>query len=194
MAAKQFTSEEWKKINKALDNDPKKYGIPERVHGSAVIGSFNIRKLGNARSRSPETWAFLAHIIKQYDLIALQEVMDDLSGLNRIMELLGSDYGMIVSDRTGAFPGDSGLAERLAFVFRWSVVRRGEVVSDITYDRSKVLEILAKNLEDKDGEKGIYSAMKPLADYYRKMQEYKAGTRSRKPSKPRKLKMPVFLS
>lgn len=194
MAVKQFDDDEWEKIWKTLDADPENYGLPKRVYGSVIIGSFNIRKLGSSKSRSPETWEFLAHIIKQYDLIALQEVMDDLSGLNRIMDLLGPDYGMIVSDRTGAFPGDAGLAERLAFVFRWSVVQRGEVVSDITYDRSKVIEILAKNLDDKDGENGIYSAIKPLADYYRKKEEYDAGERTTKPSKPRSVKMPVFLS
>jgi len=194
MAAKQFTPEEWKKIRATLDKNPQAYGLPKRIYGSAVIGSFNVRKLGRSRGRSPETWDFLAHIIKQYDLMAVQEVMDDLSGLKRIMDLLGPEYGMVVSDRTGAFPGAAGLAERLAFVFRWTVVRRGEVVSDISYDRSKVLEILAKNLDGSDMQKGIYSAMKPLADYYKKMEEYKVGSRSKKPSKPRKVKMPVFLS
>jgi len=181
MAAKQFTSAEWKKIRATLAKNPKKYGLPERIYGSAVIGSFNIRKLGNARGRSPETWDFLAHICKQYDLLAVQEVMDDLTGLQRIMEKLGPDFGMIVSDRTGAFPGDSGLAERLVFIYRWSVVNRGEVVSDITYDRSKVLQILAENINDID------NVMKP---YSKALAEYKKGKRK----KPKDPKMPVFLS
>ena len=50
--------------------------------------------------------------------------MDDLSGLNRIMEHLGPEFGMVVSDKTGVFPGASGLGERLGFVFRWSIVKR----------------------------------------------------------------------
>jgi len=181
MAAKQFTSTEWKIIRATLAKNPKKYGLPERIYGSAVIGSFNIRKLGNARGRSPETWDFLAHICKQYDLLAVQEVMDDLTGLQRIMEKLGPDFGMIVSDRTGAFPGDSGLAERLVFIYRWSVVNRGEVVSDITYDRSKVLQILAENINDID------NVMKP---YSKALADYKKGKRK----KPKDPKMPVFLS
>lgn len=181
MAAKQFTSAEWAKIRATLDKDPGKYGLPERIYGSAVIGSFNIRKLGNARRRSPETWDFLVHICKHFDLLAVQEVMDDLTGLHRIMEKLGPEFGMIVSDRTGAFPGDAGLAERLGFIFRWSVVKRGEVVSDITYDRSKVLEILAENIDDID---------KVMQPYAKAMARYRDGKR-RKPKSP---KMPVFLS
>jgi len=181
MAAKQFTSVEWRKIRATLAKNPNKYGLPERIYGSAVIGSFNIRKLGNARARSPETWEFLAHICKQYDLLAVQEVMDNLTGLQRIMDKLGPDFGMIVSDRTGAFPGAAGLAERLGFIFRWSVVNRGEVVSDITYDRSKVLQILAENIGD------INKVMQP---YSKALVNYREGKR-RKPKNP---KMPVFLS
>ena len=144
MPTKLFTVAEWGKINATLDKDPGKFGFPQRIYGSAVIGSFNIRKLGNARGRSPQTWEFLARMCGQYDLLAVQEVMDDLGGLRRIMDLLGPEFGMIVSDRTGAFPGAAGLAERLAFIFRWSIVCRGEVVSDISYDRSKVLQTLAE--------------------------------------------------
>lgn len=181
MPTKPFTGAEWKKINATLDRNPEKFGLPQRVYGSAVIGSFNIRKLGNARGRSPHAWEFLARVCSQYDLLAVQEVMDDLSGLRRIIDLLGPEFGMIVSDRTGAFPGAAGLAERLAFIFRWSIVCRGEVVSDISYDRSKVLETIAENFDD------IRAVMQP---YSEKLARFAAG-RGRKPKPP---KMPVFLS
>jgi len=181
MAAKQFTPDEWEKIREELEKNPGKYGFPERVYGSTVIGSFNIRKLGAARNRNAETWDFLAHICKQFDLLAVQEIMDDLSGFQKLMEMLGPEFGMIVSDKTGVFPGDTGLGERLGFIFRWSVVKRAEVVSDITYDRSKVLELLRKNIDD------INLA---LATYNEKMEDYEAGRRKTKPV----IHMPAFLS
>ena len=181
MASKLFTKDEWKTINAALDNNPDKYGFPKRIYGTALMGSFNIRKLGSSRNRSAETWQFLARICKQFDLIAIQEIMDDLSGLNRIMEYLGQEFGMVVSDKTGVFPGASGLGERLGFVFRWSIVERGEVISDITYDRTKVIEIMAENYQ------AIHNAMQPYSERYL---EYKAGTRN----KPKNIKLPAFLS
>ena len=179
--AKQYTPSEWQKINKRLDADPVKFGFPERIYGSALIGSFNIRKLGSSLSRSTDTWEFLARICRQYDLIAIQEIMDDLSGINRIMDLLGSDFGMVVSDKTGVYPGDDGLGERLGFIFRWKTVERGEVISDITFDRSKVLQIMAENYES------INEVIEPYAKRYA---NYKAG----KQGKPRNIKMPAFLS
>jgi hypothetical protein len=181
MALKPFTKTEWQTINSVLDNDPEKFNFPRRIYGTVLIGSFNIRKLGSSRNRNMETWQFLARVCGQFDLIAVQEIMDDLSGLNRIMELLGPDFGMVVSDKTGVFPGDSGLGERLGFIFRWSIVERGEVISDITYDRTKVIEILAENYE------AIHKVMKP---YSERFLEYRAGNRK----KPKNIKLPAFLS
>jgi len=177
----QFTKEEWGKISAELEKNPDKYGFPERRYGSVLLGSFNIKKLGSTRNRSPETWDFLAKVCKQFDLLSVQEIMDNLGGLNRIMEKLGPEFGMIVSDKTGAFPGERGVSERLAFIFRWSVVKRANVVSDISYDRTKVLNTL-------------YEKIKPINEaistYSKKLDELKNGERKTKPY----LKMPVFLS
>jgi len=179
--ATAFTDDQWELIMAEMASNPDAYGLPERRYGSVVMGSFNIRKLGSNLNRSPETWEFLAEVIRHYDLIAIQEILDDLSGLNRLMSLLGGDYGMIVSDKTGVFPGQAGVGERLGFIFRWSIVQRGEVVSDITYDRSKVIEILAQNYDE------VHAVMAPYAEKYK---EYKAGNRG----KPRSPKLPAFLS
>lgn len=184
-----FTEAEWKQINEVLDaNDAKdpalnetEFGLPQRIYGSAVLASFNIRKLGSAHKRSGVTWEFLARLCRRFDLLAIQEVMDDLTGLERLRDLMGEEYGMIVSDKTGAFPGDAGLNERMAFLYRRSIVRRGPIVSDVTYDRSKVHQLLAENWE------AVQPAMEQFAD---KLAEFEAGTRKTKP----KLDIPLFLS
>lgn len=181
MTTRQFSTTEWDTIMAQLEQSPTRYGFPKRIYGSVLIGSFNIRKLGSDRSRNERTWQFLAHICRQYDLLAIQEIMDDLSGIKRLMSLLGSEFGLIVSDKTGAFPGEPGVGERLGFIFRWSVVQRRQVATDITYDRTKVLNILESNLTQ------INTAFQ---DYHRKLQDYEAGKRKTKPN----LKMPVFLT
>ena len=178
--ATQFTHAQWKTIRETLDSDRGKYGLPEREYGSVLLGSFNIRKLGSSRARNGDTWDFLAEICRSFDLLAVQEVMDDLSGLRRLMSLLGPDFDLIVSDVTGKFPGGSGLGERLGFIYRWSAVKRTEVATDITYDRTKVLNTIAEGYDEFDG------VMDPYAPKWR---AYVAGTRS----KPR-LNMPVFLT
>ena len=113
--ATQYTSAEWRTIRETLEPNRGKYGLPEREYGSVLLGSFNIRKLGSSRSRSPDTWEFLADVCRSFDLLAVQEVMDDLSGLRRLMSLLGPDFDLIVSDVTGRFPGESGLGGAAGF-------------------------------------------------------------------------------
>ena len=120
---------------RSLEADPERYGLPQREYGSVLIGSFNIRKLGSARSRNRDTWEFLADVCRSFDLLAVQEIMDNLSGLRRLMSLLGPEFSMVVSDQTGVFPGEPGVGERLGFIYRWNTVERMEVASDVTYDR-----------------------------------------------------------
>ena len=107
--------------------------------------------------------------------------MDDLSGLRQLMELLGPDFSLVVSDLTGVFPGEPGVGERLGFIYRWRVVDRMEVASDVTFDRTKVLDSIVSNYEAFTSE---------VAPYARQLADYRAGERKRRP----KLKLSVFLS
>ncbi len=171
MSSKQFTSNEWTKIFAELKKNPQNYGFPIRKYGTVLIGSFNIRKLGKVSNRTAATWKFLADICRQYDLLAVQEIMDDLEGINKLMELLGPEYSLLISDKTGVFPGDSGLGERLGYIYRWSAVRRTEIASDVSYDRSKLFKLLLDNYE-----------------------EFDTAFRKKMKSKKAKLKLPHFLS
>ncbi len=140
--AKAFTEAEWREIHRRFDGAAGDYGLPERRAGSVVLGSFNIRKLGAVKNKSGGAWDFLANICAPFDLLAVQEVQDDLSGLRALKARLGDKYGMVVSDVTGNLPGSKGSPERLAFLFRWDIVERTELASDITYDRDAVVGAL----------------------------------------------------
>ncbi len=188
MVAKPFTKKEWKRIDRELDRDRKRYGFPERTNGSLLFGSFNIRKLGSVKNRNLNTWNFLAEICKQYDLLAIQEAQDNLEGLRKLMELLGEEFHLIVSDITGVFPGERGVAERLAFVYRWKVVNRMEVVSDVTYDRTKILDTLGRNILE----------FTPIMQKYLKSLEaidtWESSGREGARPKRAKMKLPAFLA
>ena len=191
MARQQFTQGEWKAIMKALVENPEKFGLPKRVYGSVVLGSFNIRKLGSARNRNQDIWKFLTYVCRQFDILAIQEILDNLSGLRRLMDLLGPDFGLIISDTTGAFPGRRGLAERLGFIYNRRLVERTEIATDITYDRTEVLKTLALNRD----------TIQPVINRYGKYLEDvrawedggKVGAKPKAPTKA-KLRMPVFLT
>ena len=94
--AKHFTPAEWTKINAYMAHHAHSYGLPARRKDSVVLGSYNIRKLGAVKNRSAGAWAFLAKICERFDLLAIQETQDDLSGLRHLEESLGSKYGLAV--------------------------------------------------------------------------------------------------
>lgn len=194
----KFTKQEWKLIRAKLNADPQRYGLPARVYGSAVVGSANIRKLGAVSNRDADTWQFFADVFRHFDLLAVQEVLEDMSGLKHLKNLMGDDFGLVASDTTGSFPNEGGLAERLAFIFNWTVVNRKEMVTDVTYDRTKVLEILGENSEaigdavNKARQKKKY--IRELETYEQELKKFKEEG-GKEPQKPTlHIKMPVFLS
>ena len=190
-----FSRAEWNKINRLEPLEP--FGLPERRSKSVVIGTFNIRKLGTVKNRSPQSWTFLAQICKRFDLLAVQEVMDNLEGLRHLHKALGDDYGMVVSDVTGGIfnPGDvirgkRGNSERLAFLFNWKRIRRTELASDISYDRTDIVSNLFQNRVQysETWERHHHNVGK----WEEKCEQAKAGGK-RKPQKP-PIELPAFLT
>lgn len=195
-----YTTNEWTKIRAELNKNPAKYGLPARTAGSVLLASFNIRKLGGLKTRgketrSKETWQFLAHILERFDLIAVQEVMNNLDGLRHLKDLLGDDYGLITSDVTGAFHTDDndeeGMAERLAFLYNRTVVERAEIATDVSADRTQVLSIL---YSDRERFWETFQRFKQATDVYEQQRkEHKEGRRPKKPTKPALGPLPQFL-
>ena len=150
MASGEFTAAEWRKIRRTLATDPAEFGLPERIYGSLVVASFNIRKLGTLQThssgtagRDDRTMQFLADVCRHFDVIAVQEVMNDMTAIRRLRELLGDEYGLIVSDVVGRFPGERGNEERLAYLYNRRVVHRGDMVAEVSTSRSRVLKTIA---------------------------------------------------
>ena len=130
-----FTETEWATIDGA---DWESFDLPTRNDTSVVLATFNVLKLGSGADGA-KRWSALRRICERFDFIAVQEISDDLSGVRRLRSELGADYSMVVSDSTGRFPGDPfGLSERLAFIYRNDRFHLDELVSDISYDRSRV--------------------------------------------------------
>jgi hypothetical protein len=180
-----FKKSEWKKIFTQLDGNEAKYGFPERRKGSVLLASFNIRDFGDPAKRSAGAWKLLGRICKRFDFIAVQEVEDDLSSLRQLKDLLGPKYALLYSDISGALPSEIGPIsphERLAFLYRTDRVRRGELASDITFDRSYIFKTLYQ------GRNAIWKAFEVYETEVRKKKE---GTRK---TDPYFISLPKFIS
>jgi endonuclease/exonuclease/phosphatase family metal-dependent hydrolase len=172
----ELTAADWDKINTLFATDPYKYGLPKRESGSVVLASFNIRKLGAKKQRTEATWKFLAQLCQHFDLLSVQEIMDDLEGFDHLKELMGEAFGAVVSDVTGAFPGEAGLGERLGFIYNRTLIERGNIVSDISFDRTKLITTMIEHSAE------LVSAIAPHLDEQGNLRK---GT---------KIKLPIFLT
>lgn len=83
-----------------------------------LLATFNIREFdSNSKKFGPRTTEsiyYLAEIISAFDIIALQEINQDLSGLRKIIKILGPDYNYFLTDIT---EGRSGNGERMAYIY-----------------------------------------------------------------------------
>lgn len=144
--ARQFTDAEWQRINSQLQADPERYGMPERRDGSVVFGSWNLREFGAVANRSAGAHAFIAAFAGRCDLLAVQEVQRNMESLEHLVAAMngsapgGRAYRTISSDVTGEAPAARGNPERFTFIYDTERVELGNVVSDITFDRSEVLK------------------------------------------------------
>lgn len=185
--AGRFSSQQWDRIEEEFLSDPTTYGLPEGPREeSMVLASFNVRKLGKAKGREREL-AFMARFCARCDLIAIQEVQDDLSGLRYLKERVdervasAGEFDLLVSDITGEVPGEKGMSERLAFLYRKSRVRRLDMTSDLTVDRTGVLNNFISHADD---------FATAWADFRTETKRFEQKKRKKKPS----LELPAFLT
>ena len=62
------------------------------VDPTLLLATWNIREFGGTKSggREDEPLFYIAEIISRFDIVAVQEVRDDLDALDKLMEILGS--------------------------------------------------------------------------------------------------------
>ncbi len=91
--------------------------IPERdLRRNLLIATWNIREFdsGKGGKRLDEAIYYMAEIIDRFDLVAVQEVRDDLFALMRLMEALGKHWQYMCTD---VCLGVQGNGERMAFLY-----------------------------------------------------------------------------
>jgi uncharacterized protein YegP (UPF0339 family)/endonuclease/exonuclease/phosphatase family metal-dependent hydrolase len=128
--------------------------IPEKeLMTNLLLATWNIREFGTSKygGRRDEAYYYIAEIISRFDIIAIQEVREDLSALKKLLTILGGYWDYIFTDVT---EGKQGNGERLAFLFDTRKVRFGGLAG----------EMVLPPFEKKDPDTGqvIYEPVKQL--------------------------------
>jgi exonuclease III len=105
---------------------------PRTVEETLLLASWNIREFGrNAMfgRRLGESIQYIAEIVNHFDLIAIQEVKENLADLKRLIEVLGNWWEYIVTD---VVAGRAGNTERIAFLYDSRKVKFDHVAGEVT--------------------------------------------------------------
>ena len=98
-------------------------GIPAKTNDKLLLGSWNIANLG-LQIRTTDHYKLIAEMLEWFDIIAVQEVNDNLEGLRNIESELPSKYNVIFSDK-------GGNDERSAFIYDSTIINQLELVGEV---------------------------------------------------------------
>jgi endonuclease/exonuclease/phosphatase family metal-dependent hydrolase len=95
-----------------------------------LLATWNIRELDSSKygERTDEAYLYLAEIVSRFDVVAVQEVRNDLGGLRRLTAALGPHWRWIVTDVTA---GRSGNGERMSFLYDTRTVEFTGLASEL---------------------------------------------------------------
>ncbi|MCL2497372.1 MAG: endonuclease/exonuclease/phosphatase family protein [Symbiobacteriaceae bacterium] len=100
-----------------------------------LLATWNIRSFGD--NRRDESLHYIAEIISRFDLVAVQEVANNLAGLKKLVSLLGPNWDYIVTDST---EGVAGGGERMAFIYDRCKVFFRKMAGKIVLPDSKLVD------------------------------------------------------
>ena len=101
---------------------------PRKTENNLLVASWNIANLGH-RGRHGEALYYIAETLAAFDLIAVQEVTANRSDLDRIMRILGPNWGYIYSDPARG-PGSND--ESSAYVYNTDRVQPSGLSGELT--------------------------------------------------------------
>jgi endonuclease/exonuclease/phosphatase family metal-dependent hydrolase len=126
----------------SLRNRLKKQVPPRNALSSLLLATWNIRELGADEkfgTRLDESLLYIAEIVSHFDLVAMQEVNENLSDLQELMKLLGGWWEYLVTDVT---IGASGNSERIAFIYDSRKVRFDHLAGELVLPDSKKKKVV----------------------------------------------------
>lgn len=143
--------------------------------GTVRIGTWNLREFGGTKYGGRDTYEplyYMAEVISNFDIAALQEVRADLRELYDLLYILGPDWDYLATDVTD---GGAGNGERMVFLFNTSRARFRNIAGELTLpdgkkvlasfgERIKLENGVALNLPDGTDLSGVYEARSEKKD------------------------------
>ena len=125
------------RLRKQLDAE-----IPPRsLEDTLLLATWNIRDFDSNKfkhgPRLSESLHYIAEVISRFDVVAIQEINDDLGPFERVLDLLGPWWDYITTDITA---GSGGNNERGTIVFDKRKIRFKNVAGEIVLPKNMLID------------------------------------------------------
>ena len=134
------TTTEIQRLRTYRDTKPGR-NIPQKSSSKLLIATWNIANLGEHKRRDKDH-RILAEIISWFDIIALQEVKDNLSGLRGIQDHLPASYCSTFSDK-------GGNDERMVYLYDTNKISLLEKVGEVAVPPKDIKYIKISGIQRK---------------------------------------------
>jgi len=116
--------------------------LPRRTHSDTLLlATWNVRDFDSNKfgqgPRLDESFHYIAEVVGAFDLVAMQEVNEDLAPFQRMMKLLGPSWDYISTDVT---EGPSGNGERMVFLFDRRKILFRNIAGEIVRPQSGLID------------------------------------------------------
>lgn len=112
----------------------------KRKDSSILLATWNIRDLGakkfNPDGRMKESLHYLAEVASCFDLIALQEVNEEIKDFEALVAMLGGSWDYILTDMTEGTPGNG---ERMAYLYNRDRVWFRKIAGEIVLPKGQLI-------------------------------------------------------
>lgn len=112
--------------------------IPKRTKSNFRLLTWNIRNFHGRKE--DKAMSYIAEVIRNFDVIAIQEVKDDLGGIEKLQRLLTKRYRFVFSD-------PAGNGERLVFCYDSKKIRFTGLAAEIVMAPGQGKKTVAPELE-----------------------------------------------
>lgn len=115
--------------------------VPQRTASDTLLlATWNIRDFDSNKfkqgPRLAESLYYIAEVIAAFDLVAVQEVNEDMRAFEKVMDLLGAHWKYIATDIT---EGPSGNGERMLFVYDSRKVQFKNIAGEVVLPKKSLV-------------------------------------------------------
>jgi hypothetical protein len=135
-----------KRLRKALGKHLEAQGVGAESSRSVRIATWNLREFGGRKygGRDYEPLYYIAEVVSHFDLVALQEVRENLKELHELRRILGPNWNYLATDVT---EGSSGNGERMVYVYNRNKVLFRNIAGELSLPTgAKVLASFGERL------------------------------------------------